>query len=803
MAVQLVVLALGRVHPFGWASMGLGDFGTQYLPFHALLRSALLGSPLTGPLFTWQLGGGAQTLPDYATYTASPLAPLVTLLPAARVELAVTAIAVAKLGLAAATMAWLLCELRPELAARGHRVVLVALAVSHAASSWVPNIGFYTVQWLDSLYTFPLLCLSGLWARQRRRPGLAVAVAALAWWANFYTAYMATIGAGLLLVALLLAMPSGWRQDLAALLRFCLTTVVGIGCAGVILVPTAMALEVSTKTGGPTLGGLEWRDILVRLFSHTEGVRQTPSLSAGAMALVVLLGLPLASHLTRRARLVLAAASVLLVLGLDSRPVLLVWNAFDLPNGNPYRFSFTLCGWIVCLAALAWPLSPLGWRRRLPSVLLSGVLLAVLVWATRGAPGAFNHTDPWGPRWAALAWLLLVPVLLAGTSTIRRVTTWLLLSVVLVEAVTSGVFVNRSLHGFLTETPQTSGWAHRAQQQGQLYTQAAPWPVHRVGVPQDLTQLNWLPNDAALDGYPATSYYSTLTAAATTSAWIGLGAGIRFEGRRLYEDSDPVWDAITAVSVRPASRTGRPASRPDPKPAMPMVRLAAEHPRTHLGPVFDNRNDLFSAPVYSAPSRVSFTLDGHSQALGSPVALPAPSRGELVVECLPGQRPTVMLAGVSGRLRGDGSPVRLGEVNLHPAGTVGSARLVLDSYRPGRLVAQPAACLDENLVARQVAATEVPRITITPGRVSATFAAPVTGRVVVAAPAIDGWQVLVDGRPARVRPVAGLLAVDASGATSVQFVHRVPGLLAGALVSGASLLAALTLVLLDRRCRSR
>ncbi len=55
--------------------------------------------------------------------------------------------------------------------------------------------------WLDGLVGFPPLCLVAEWVREGRRPVPAPLAVALVWTANFYTAYMATIGAALVLAA--------------------------------------------------------------------------------------------------------------------------------------------------------------------------------------------------------------------------------------------------------------------------------------------------------------------------------------------------------------------------------------------------------------------------------------------------------------------------------------------------------------------------------------------------------------------------------------------------------------------------
>ncbi|MCE0445034.1 YfhO family protein [Streptomyces tricolor] len=84
-------------------------------------------------------------------------------------------------------------------------------------------------EWLDGLIALPLLCLVGERALTGRRYLPGVLIVALAWTANFYTAYMATLGAALvLLLRLLLARPAR-RRARAAAGRAALTTALGVG----------------------------------------------------------------------------------------------------------------------------------------------------------------------------------------------------------------------------------------------------------------------------------------------------------------------------------------------------------------------------------------------------------------------------------------------------------------------------------------------------------------------------------------------------------------------------------------------
>ena len=79
--VHLAVRLKAGVYPFGTYSARIHDFGAQYLPFYSRLRDQILQeSGLSGMTFSWNLGLGVSSIPDYATYLGGPITPLVLLL---------------------------------------------------------------------------------------------------------------------------------------------------------------------------------------------------------------------------------------------------------------------------------------------------------------------------------------------------------------------------------------------------------------------------------------------------------------------------------------------------------------------------------------------------------------------------------------------------------------------------------------------------------------------------------------------------------------------------------------------------
>ncbi|ANH90274.1 hypothetical protein A8713_03200 [Streptomyces sp. SAT1] len=150
--------------------------------------------------------------------------------------------------------------------------------------------GAYVPMWLDGLLVSPLLCLVGEWARGGRHPVLGPLVVGLARVSNFYTAYLATIGAGVVL--------------------------------------------------------------LVRLLPATSST-ESPALYIGTPALALALAMPFRRALPARTRFGWPAAICLVALLLHRRPTHLLWHAGAEPNGVPDRQAFVLCGLLLIAAWLS------------------------------------------------------------------------------------------------------------------------------------------------------------------------------------------------------------------------------------------------------------------------------------------------------------------------------------------------------------------------------------------------------------------------------------------------------------------
>ncbi|WP_370413158.1 YfhO family protein [Streptomyces fradiae] len=554
--------AVATTFPFGHHRRSVNDLGNQFLPFHARLWDLLHGRADGGLLLNWQSGWGTSFLPDLGTYLTSPFAPLVALAPRADLAYALYAITVLKTAAAAAAMAFLLPRLQPV---TGKRVLWWApgvLGAAYGLCGWAILEAVYNPMWMDGLIAFPLLCLVGVWVREGRRPLLGPLVVVVCWTANFYTAYMATLGAALVLIVT----APRWR----VILRGALTVLLGVGLATPVLVPvflgTRYAYPGVVRDFAPAGGA----DLAARLMPATYGF-STP-------ALFVFTAVPvLAASLLFRRRWLWPAVVTGVALSFQFGPTHLVWHVFATPNGSPYRQTFVLAGVLVIAAWAAVADGPPDRRALLGGVAVVGVLAL-------GALGSGEAT-PWG--WALFAAGLAV-VLVRH----RRLALPLLAAVLVAQAAATTAWGDKERLRRLDDYP---AWSAADTRWYEALDRADGWPAYRVdsGRPQTTG------NEPMMLGGQGGAYYSSLTPDVLTRTMAALGVGWTSRGRNLQSLDNPVTDALFAVGAR--LRDGdlvRTAT-----PPAPLVTLRPPGPPPVYGPSpFRNQELLLGARVYEPPT---------------------------------------------------------------------------------------------------------------------------------------------------------------------------------------------------------
>ncbi|WP_327414377.1 YfhO family protein [Streptomyces sp. NBC_01233] len=749
--------AAARVFPYGPRHRSINDLGNQFVPFHAHLWDLLHGRAEGGLLFNWQSGYGTSFLPDLGTYLTSPLSVLVGLFPRADIDLAVYVVTVLKMTVAAAATAWLLRTQR-----RGPWWAAGLLGASYALCGWSVIEASYNPMWLDGLIAFPLLCLTGEWALRGRRLLLAPLVVAVCWTANFYTAYMATLGAALVLVVRVVLTREGLGARAAVIARAAGTTLLGIVLAAPVLVPLFLSSGRAYPGWAKEFRPVSWADLFARLLPATYSF-SSPAVFVGTGTLLLVAALPFHRAVPVRTRLWWAGLTVAVALSLQWAPTHLAWHLFATPNGSPYRQTFVLAGIAVIAAWTGLAAGP----PRLPALATgAGLLAAAVLWAR----GSTLGTD-WGYALfagglalAGAAWWALRHRRLALPAA------GLLAVVLLAQAAATTAYGHRGKLGGLDDYPSW-GAAHTAR--AEALAGAEGWPAYRT----DPSRPALSGNDPMLLGGEGGSYYSSHTPEVFTHTMVALGAGWTSRGRNVQSIDNPVTDALFAVGARlQPDGTVRRAEVP------PLVTTRPPGaPVSYGDSPFANQELLLGARVYEDPLAPGVCRAGTEAYLWAPE-----------------YNATARLAdGPAFRLNGSAPRNRAA---LQPMGVSrgASSALVFDAAPPPRWTLS---CLDRARLDTAVAglrATAATSLRVGSSQIRAELPAGATGTAVLSVPAIAGWT--CNGRPAAAH--LGLVALPLDGrTTTLSCSFRPPGLLPGAAAAGLALVVLVGLAI-GRRQRT-
>ncbi|WP_326677734.1 YfhO family protein [Streptomyces sp. NBC_01237] len=596
--------AAARGFPFGPHTRSVNDLGNQFVPFHTRLWDLLHGQADGGVLLNWQSGFGTSFPPDLGTYLTSPFALLVGVFPRDRIDLAVYAVTVLKMASAAAAMAFLLLTLRG-----GHRWAAGVLGASYALCGWSVLEATYNPMWLDGLVALPLLCLAGEWARTGRHRVAAPLVVAVLWIANFYTAYMATLGAALVLVVRLVTESADRGAAGRGLLRAAGTVALGIGLAAPVLLPVYLGTKHAYPGWTRPFAPAAWPDVLARLLPATYGFF-TPALFLGTGTLLLACALAFQKPVPRRERWAWAGLVAAVALSLQWGPTHLLWHAFATPNGSPYRQTFVLAGILVIAAWISvsydWP----GWR-----ALLGGGAVLVAVGAGAASSGLVTRwTYPLFAAGLLAAGAALALVRRgAGRNGPGRGRGWYAVPAVLLlvaaqagQAAATTAYADRQR---LARLDDYAPWGARQSAQAEAVDRADGWPRYRTDPGREPTTAN----DPLVVGGQGGAYYSSHTPDVLTRTVRALGGGWTSRGRAVQSLDNPVTDAIFSVGARLRTppdphqpwnaRDDRPptVARAQVPPLVTVRGPGAGAPPVYGRSPFRNQEKLLGTSVYTVP----------------------------------------------------------------------------------------------------------------------------------------------------------------------------------------------------------
>ncbi|EPD33997.1 hypothetical protein HMPREF9306_00030 [Propionimicrobium lymphophilum ACS-093-V-SCH5] len=331
----LLNLFIGR-YPFGDTPVAMGDEAWQFLPFYGDLWETLRGNPYTSLFFSWNAGMGVPRIGDYATYLGGPFPLLVGLFPKKYLGLAYFCIKGIKIATAGTAFSLLAFRLVPSNKTLGH----IIFSTIYAFSGWTIEIAMVRIIWIDGLIALPLITLAGIWSIHNKRRLLSIAIICFAWWSNYYTAYMASLGAALFVLFITAASSRPLKNKIIGILRFAINGIIGVSSCAILLVPTFLAVNQSISIAGAKFEQPSVLNSVHSLYGDIFSYPKDLSIFVGTFAIVCIFAFALNPKIQLRFR---AAGMLLIFFTLVSfflEPTALIWNIFDSPNGSWFRPAF-------------------------------------------------------------------------------------------------------------------------------------------------------------------------------------------------------------------------------------------------------------------------------------------------------------------------------------------------------------------------------------------------------------------------------------------------------------------------------
>ena len=352
--LSLALMSLAYVHlgvwPVGDKSILMVDMHHQYAPLMSELRYMLReGSSFT---YSFHIGLGANFIPCFAYYLASPLNFLLLFFSEAHLAEAILVITLLKNALTAAAFAACVQYIyRKRNAAMVAVSVLYSLMMYMLAYSW-------NIMWLDVVALLPVvvMCFERM---LRERKWLAyVLTLALALFSNYYIGFMLCVFLVLYFIVWQLREERTLAERAIGTGLFAGGSLLGGGLVMALLFPTALALG-RTSAAGDTFpdfnATFEMFDLFGRMFyGATPTIRSgnLPNLYCGVVTVLLLPIYATQRSIPLRRRICYTLLLSVLLVSCTINRWDLVWHGLHTPNDLPYRFSF-LAGFVMLLMAAA------------------------------------------------------------------------------------------------------------------------------------------------------------------------------------------------------------------------------------------------------------------------------------------------------------------------------------------------------------------------------------------------------------------------------------------------------------------
>ncbi len=843
LAAMAVAYSFLGMWPFGEKSAMMVDMHHQYAPLLSELRYDILNGG--NPLYTFEVGLGANYLSLFGYYLASPFNLFLLLFPERLLAEGILFITLLKNAVTGALFAFCVQELYGK---RSLHIPVVSVMYSMMmyllAYSW-------NIMWLDVVMILPLV-VYGLERLLKTGKYLTYVLSlAYALYANYYIGFMLCVFLVLYFVVICLRRRRTGRAIGVAFGRFAGFSVLAAGLVAVLLVPVFFALQNTSAAGAklPELTNtLNIWELLGRHLANTSPTIRSGNLPNIYCGVLTALCVPLfASNkgIPARRRAVYMALWLVLLFSFLVNWSDLAWHGLHAPNDLPYRFSFLYAFFLLLMAT-----DTLVHIRdiELRQVFLSfaGAVAYLMLEEQFGNSEVYGFATVY-INLALFAAYTVVLALCTRKLLRRRVAYAVLLLIVTAEMALGG-------GGTMLRLNQNEYFTRHSDYVDNENTEAIRKAVtltQRKGnmlSKGDFYRLEFLPRrtcvDTALFHYRGMTSFSSSNYYDTTTLLGGLGYAVNGVNSHLYKSYQPFTDSLLGIRyviVGPGETAPAPLIHRDSVTVGSTTYAIYENPYTlGLGYLVNNdakdyhytkydpfysQNDLFTALTGDPSSLYTlYTVQPTDEAMGTSTGTVSGFRtytdevnniayfAVTVTDTAPiylyadcGAADTLSVS--MGEKQWSFTPYEPYIVNAGTveAGTTITLAVNSDTACSGNFYV---AELDEAVLESGMQTLSESQLVVSDfggNHVTGSINADKSGLLMTSIPYDSGWRVTVDGKAVETASVSdGLLAIPmTAGKHTVSMVYIPKGLLIGGAASVISLIVLVVLLIVGRARKNR
>ena len=374
-----IAFALHEVYPFGDRQILVTDFWQQYYPFITDFWHRIRGG--NSLLWSWTAGGGHDYFAHFAYYLASPFNFLAVLFPHQYLREVLTMFLLIRVGLAGLFMSLFL-----RFTLKKYDVLLPAFSSFFALSAF--TLGYYwNIMWFDTIAIMPLVMLGVYSLVREGKYRLYTISLALAILFNFYIGIFICIFTAITFFTQCFISKLSLHKFMQRLVTIAVCSVVALGIAAVIILPTYSALQNSYRadTVFPDFRFYNYfTSVLGNFIGFTPptSLDGLPNLYSGVLSIMLIPIFLLSKKIQVRERIIYTIILVFLVISTNINVLNFIWNGFTITNMIPFRFSFLIPFVLVAMSYRAYLLMD---ELKLEGVLAIALTVSLFHWmATAG-----------------------------------------------------------------------------------------------------------------------------------------------------------------------------------------------------------------------------------------------------------------------------------------------------------------------------------------------------------------------------------------------------------------------------------